>query len=88
MLTCNWKMIKDYVCFIDTQVVTHIFRITCLGDLASRTPDYFAEEAPPSTSCRATRDVLLHHYGMAELALGETLFLVHLGGDDRKSPRL
>lgn len=74
--------------FIDTQVVTYIFRITRLGRMASGAQDYPAKEASPRASRRAPRDLLLHHHRMAKLAFRETSLLVHPGGDNRVVHRL
>jgi len=76
------------VYFTDTQVVPYVFRATWLGRLASGAQNHLAEETSSSASCRTSRDLFLHHYGMAELAFGEAPFLVYLGGDNRESYQL
>lgn len=69
-------------------MVAYVFRITWLGYMASRAQNYPAEEASSRTPRRAPRDLLLHHYGMAELAFRKTSILVHFGGDNRVVHRL
>jgi len=56
--------------------------------MASRAQDYPAEEASPRTPRRTSRDLFLHHYGMAELAFRKTSILVYFGGDNRVVHRL
>ncbi|CAI5648322.1 unnamed protein product [Oreochromis niloticus] len=64
----------------DSQVVSHILWAASLGRVPAGLPHHPSPQAPPHPSCLSSRDLLLHHYGLAELPFGEAGFLEILGG--------
>lgn len=58
-------------------MVAHVLRAAgvggCVAGVARGTPT----PPPPHPPRGAARDLLLHHHGVAQLALGKTPFLVH-----------
>jgi hypothetical protein len=67
----------------DPQMVSHLFRVARVGGVVAGAPRDTAA-APPSYPSRGpSRDLLLHHDRLAELAAGEVALLEHPGGRHR-----
>jgi|GEM_PF-4753292 len=63
--------------FLDSQVVSHVFRLTRLGGFSSGFPCDSSSPAPSPPPRRSPRNLLLYYHGLAQLALGKTTLLVN-----------
>lgn len=69
-------------------MVSYVFWLAAVGGMASRAPRDPAASPPQIPPCGATRNLLLYHHRMAELAFGDAAFLAFPGGNHHINHRL